>query len=396
MTRVLDIIQDYLDYMDYSYERLDGSVKSEDRYKAIKNFMDDKKDVFIFLLSTRAGGLGLNLTAADTVIFVDSDFNPQADRQAAARVYRIGQTKRIQVIRLLCKDSIEEAIWNHINEKLEVSESIMKKGAFSNTKDFRMNDNIEEETKKAKKEFKKPEILVQILKHGLKNILQSENEEEEKKGKKKSFHMSKQEILQYKMKFLISDDDLDKIFHAKRGETKVGNEKGKEKEEDDDDDDVDDDDEVRINSTIPAHQIKKKNKSKIQIDTISIFNYKLQNNTIENQRKSIKEDEEAFNNLITSSKEPKDKEEIEEDILNNISISHKRRLRSEDNEDDDENILSLDEIEKIGRQKRSKLKTINIEKRRNALHKKWQENNYKSFNLLYDECKFKLKNNRYK
>jgi len=105
--------------------------------------------------------------------------------------------------------------------------------------------------------------------------------------------MSKQEILQYKMKFLISDDDLDKIFHAKRGETKVGNEKGKEKEEeeddddddvdDDDDDDVDDDDEVRINSTIPAHQIKKKNKSKIQIDTISIFNYKLQNNTIENQ-----------------------------------------------------------------------------------------------------------------
>jgi len=65
MTRVLDIIQDYLDYMDYSYERLDGSVKSEDRYKAIKNFMDDKKDVFIFLLSTRAGGLGLNLTAGN-------------------------------------------------------------------------------------------------------------------------------------------------------------------------------------------------------------------------------------------------------------------------------------------------------------------------------------------
>jgi len=63
MTRVLDILQDYLDSMDYSYERLDGSVKGEDRFKAIKNFMDAKKDIFIFLLSTRAGGLGLNLTA---------------------------------------------------------------------------------------------------------------------------------------------------------------------------------------------------------------------------------------------------------------------------------------------------------------------------------------------
>lgn len=68
-----------------------------------------------------------------------------------ARVYRIGQTKRIQVIRLLCKDTIEEAIWNHINEKLVISESIMKKGAFSNTKDFQENDTIEDQAKKAKK-----------------------------------------------------------------------------------------------------------------------------------------------------------------------------------------------------------------------------------------------------
>jgi len=66
-------------------------------------------------------------------------------------VYRIGQKKRIQVIRLLVKDSIEEAMWNHINKKLVVSESIMKKGAFSNTNDFKTNEDIIEQTKNAKK-----------------------------------------------------------------------------------------------------------------------------------------------------------------------------------------------------------------------------------------------------
>lgn len=76
----------------YSYERLDGSVRGEERFLAVKNFSDDK-ETFIFLLSTRAGGQGLNLAGADTVIFVDSDFNPQNDLQAAARAHRIGQTR---------------------------------------------------------------------------------------------------------------------------------------------------------------------------------------------------------------------------------------------------------------------------------------------------------------
>ena len=76
----------------YSYERLDGSVRGEERFLAIKNFSEDE-ETFIFLLSTRAGGQGLNLAGADTIIFVDSDFNPQNDLQAAARAHRIGQTR---------------------------------------------------------------------------------------------------------------------------------------------------------------------------------------------------------------------------------------------------------------------------------------------------------------
>ena len=76
----------------YSYERLDGSVRGEERFLAVRNFSEDEQ-TFVFLLSTRAGGQGLNLVRADTVVFLDSDFNPQNDLQAAARAHRIGQTR---------------------------------------------------------------------------------------------------------------------------------------------------------------------------------------------------------------------------------------------------------------------------------------------------------------
>lgn len=78
----------------YSYERLDGSVRGEERFLAVKNFSKND-ETFIFLLSTRAGGQGLNLAGADTIIFVDSDFNPQNDLQAAARAHRLGQTRSV-------------------------------------------------------------------------------------------------------------------------------------------------------------------------------------------------------------------------------------------------------------------------------------------------------------
>jgi SNF2 family DNA or RNA helicase len=87
MTHMLDIIQDYLHFRNYSYERLDGSVRGDERYLAVKSFQDD--DTFVFLLSTRAGGVGLNLTAADTVIFFDSDWNPQMDLQVGFYLYII-------------------------------------------------------------------------------------------------------------------------------------------------------------------------------------------------------------------------------------------------------------------------------------------------------------------
>ncbi|XP_071807715.1 chromodomain-helicase-DNA-binding protein 1-like [Asterias amurensis] len=130
MTRVLDILQDYLGYRGYSYERLDGSVRSEERFSAIRNF-NEHDETFAFLLSTKAGGQGLNLVAADTVIFVDSDFNPQNDLQAAARAHRIGQTRPVKIIRLVGRDSVEEVILKRADAKLKLTNTVIEGGKFS-------------------------------------------------------------------------------------------------------------------------------------------------------------------------------------------------------------------------------------------------------------------------
>ncbi|XP_065403029.1 chromodomain-helicase-DNA-binding protein 1-like isoform X4 [Macaca fascicularis] len=129
MTQMLDILQDYMDYRGYSYERVDGSVRGEERHLAIKNF--GQQPIFVFLLSTRAGGVGMNLTAADTVIFVDSDFNPQNDLQAAARAHRIGQNKSVKVIRLIGRDTVEEIVSRKAASKLQLTNMIIEGGHFT-------------------------------------------------------------------------------------------------------------------------------------------------------------------------------------------------------------------------------------------------------------------------
>uniref|UniRef100_A0A8C4Q2G6 Chromodomain helicase DNA binding protein 1-like n=1 Tax=Eptatretus burgeri TaxID=7764 RepID=A0A8C4Q2G6_EPTBU len=124
MTRMLDILQDYLEFRGYSYERLDGSMRSEERHLAIKSFSRDAC-TFVFLLSTRAGGVGLTLTAADTVIFSDSDFNPQNDLQAAARAHRLGQERPVKIIRLVSRKTVEEAMLKRAVAKLALSQAVV-------------------------------------------------------------------------------------------------------------------------------------------------------------------------------------------------------------------------------------------------------------------------------
>ncbi|TPP57229.1 Transcription activator BRG1 [Fasciola gigantica] len=95
MTSLMTIMQDYFDYRNFRYLRLDGTTRSEDRGDLLVKFNDTSEDIFIFLLSTRAGGLGLNLQAADTVIIFDSDWNPHQDLQAQDRAHRIGQQNEV-------------------------------------------------------------------------------------------------------------------------------------------------------------------------------------------------------------------------------------------------------------------------------------------------------------
>uniref|UniRef100_A0A8C9P0U4 Chromodomain helicase DNA binding protein 1 like n=1 Tax=Spermophilus dauricus TaxID=99837 RepID=A0A8C9P0U4_SPEDA len=158
MTQMLDILQDYMDYKGYSYERVDGSVRGEERHLAIKNF--GQQPIFVFLLSTRAGGVGMNLTAADTVIFFDSDFNPQNDLQAAARAHRIGQNKAVKVIRLIGRDTVEEVVYRKAASKLQLTNIIIERGHF---------------TLGAQKPLADPDLqLSDILKFGLDKLLSSE------------------------------------------------------------------------------------------------------------------------------------------------------------------------------------------------------------------------------
>lgn len=127
MTKMLNILEDYMNYRKYRYLRLDGSSTIMDRRDMVRDFQL-RNDIFVFLLSTRAGGLGINLTAADTVIFYENDWNPTLDLQAMDRAHRLGQTKDVTVYRLICKETVEEKILQRASQKNTVQQLVMTGG----------------------------------------------------------------------------------------------------------------------------------------------------------------------------------------------------------------------------------------------------------------------------
>lgn len=142
-TRILDIMDYYFSEKGFEVCRIDGNVKLDDRKRQIQEFNDENSNYRIFLLSTRAGGLGINLTSADTCILYDSDWNPQMDLQAMDRCHRIGQTKPVHVYRLATAQSIEGRILKRAFSKLKLEHVVIGKGQF---KQERMkNDAMEEE-----------------------------------------------------------------------------------------------------------------------------------------------------------------------------------------------------------------------------------------------------------
>lgn len=132
MTTLMSIMEDYLVYRGYRYLRLDGMTKSDDRGQLLEMFNRKDSPYFLFLLSTRAGGLGLNLQTADTVIIFDSDWNPHQDLQAQDRAHRIGQVNEVRVLRLMTVNSVEERIQAAARYKLNVDEKVIQAGMFDN------------------------------------------------------------------------------------------------------------------------------------------------------------------------------------------------------------------------------------------------------------------------
>jgi len=127
MVRMLDLISEYLQLRHFPFQRLDGGIKGELRRKALEHFNAEGSQDFCFLLSTRAGGLGINLATADTVIIFDSDWNPQNDLQAQARAHRIGQKNQVNIYRLVTKASVEEDIVERAKRKMVLDHLVIQR-----------------------------------------------------------------------------------------------------------------------------------------------------------------------------------------------------------------------------------------------------------------------------
>lgn len=130
MTRMLDILEAFLNYHGHIYLRLDGTTKVEQRQVLMERFNNDRR-IFCFILSTRSGGVGVNLTGADTVIFYDSDWNPTMDAQAQDRCHRIGQTRDVNIYRLISEKTVEENILKKANQKRMLGDLAIEGGNFT-------------------------------------------------------------------------------------------------------------------------------------------------------------------------------------------------------------------------------------------------------------------------
>uniref|UniRef100_A0A8C8MEN9 SWI/SNF related, matrix associated, actin dependent regulator of chromatin, subfamily a, member 5 n=1 Tax=Oncorhynchus tshawytscha TaxID=74940 RepID=A0A8C8MEN9_ONCTS len=178
MTRMLDILEDYCMWRNFGYCRLDGQTPHEERQISINAYNEEDSPKFIFMLSTRAGGLGINLATADVVILYDSDWNPQVDLQAMDRAHRIGQKKQVRVFRFITENTVEERIVERAEMKLQLDSIVIQQGRLVDPNANKLG---------------KDEML-SIIRHGATHVFASKESD-------------------------ITDDDIDEILE--RGEKKV-------------------------------------------------------------------------------------------------------------------------------------------------------------------------------
>lgn len=172
LVMMLDILSDYMRLRGHPFQRLDGRMKTEERNKAIEHYNAPDSPDFVFLLSTRAGGMGINLVTADTVIIFDSDWNPQNDLQAMSRAHRIGQTKSVNVYRFVTKGTMEENIIERAKRKMVLEYCIIKQMDTSGLSLLPDNALTTPSGKIRDLPFNKEEMSA-ILKFGAQNMFQS-------------------------------------------------------------------------------------------------------------------------------------------------------------------------------------------------------------------------------
>ena len=190
MTKMIDIFEDYFVAMGYKYCRIDGNTSYEDREDGIAAYNKPGSEKFIFALSTRAGGLGINLQTADTVILYDSDWNPQADLQAQDRAHRIGQKKPVQIYRLVTDDTVEVKVVERAQQKLKLDAMVVQQGRLADKEKKLTTDDLMDSIRfGADKIFKSKESAISdedidaILDAGKKRTEEmSSKMEESKKG----------------------------------------------------------------------------------------------------------------------------------------------------------------------------------------------------------------------
>lgn len=230
MTQCMTIIEDYLGWRQFGYLRLDGTTKAEDRGELLRKFNAKGSDVFVFLLSTRAGGLGLNLQTADTVVIFDSDWNPHQDLQAQDRAHRIGQRNEVRVLRLMTVNSVEERILAAARYKLNMDEKVIQAGMFdqkstgSERQQFlqtilHQDDNEEEE----ENEVPDDEMINMMIARSEEEIEIFKRMDAERKKEDEEIHPGRERLIDESElpDWLTKDDDEVERFHYQYDEDTI-------------------------------------------------------------------------------------------------------------------------------------------------------------------------------
>ena len=171
MTKCLDLLEDYLKYRQHPFERIDGTIRGDLRQAAIDRFSLGGPESFVFLLCTRAGGVGINLTSADTVVIFDSDWNPQNDLQAQARCHRIGQKKSAKVYRLITRGTYEREMFDRAGMKLGLDKAVLQSMESSD------KGATEEDTLNAPASLTDKKQVETLLKKGAYGVLMDNDED---------------------------------------------------------------------------------------------------------------------------------------------------------------------------------------------------------------------------